>query len=54
MNCSIGKQELIDIVSACQERSYAEEIEMLKEKGDNVDWLISGLASHTQKGISND
>lgn len=30
MEFSLGKEELINIVSACQERSYAEEIEILQ------------------------
>lgn len=54
MSFSVQKQELIKIVSTCQERSYDEEIQLLREKGDTTDWLFSALASHHQNGISND
>lgn len=54
MAYSVTKNELIALVSACQERSYAEEIQLLEEKGEEVDWLISALKTHPRDGISND
>jgi hypothetical protein len=41
-------------VNTCQERSYAEEIELLAEKGEDVDWILEGVISHQKNGISND
>lgn len=54
MSFSVTKTELLAIVDACEKRSYAEQIDLLKEQGDNVDWLVKGLATHSNKGISNE
>lgn len=54
MTFSIKKLELQAIIDACEKRSYSDEVDILKENGDNVDWLISGLSTHSAKGISND
>lgn len=54
MAFKIKKEELISIVSTCQDRSYAEEIELLEKKGDDVDWLAPQLDTHSSNGISND
>lgn len=54
MTYSITKAELIALVSACQQRSYAEEVQLLQEKGEDVDWLMSALQTHSRDGISND
>lgn len=40
MTCTVSKEELIRIVSSCQERSYAEEIDLLQEKGDSANWIL--------------
>lgn len=45
MTFQTTKEELISIISAYQERSYAEDIDRLIEKGDNVDWLLRALLS---------
>lgn len=39
----VEKADLIKIVSLCQERRYAEEIEELQKYGDNTEWLVQGL-----------
>jgi hypothetical protein len=44
----------VKIVSTCQERSYAEEIELLQAKGNNVSWILEALASNEKDGIPND
>lgn len=49
-----SKEDLKKIVSACQERSYAEEVDMLMEKGDSIDWLVKDLQSDPKLGISSD
>lgn len=52
MSFSMNKQELIDIVSTCQQRSYAEEIQILEQKSTkDLAWLMSALDTHPQKGI---
>lgn len=40
------------IVSAYQERSFAEDVENLQSRGGNVEWLANALASHPRSGIS--
>jgi Ca2+ transporting ATPase len=54
MSFPISKEELVGLVSTCQERSYAEEIEMLEQKGNSIEWLLEGVASSTKHGISNE
>lgn len=48
---AISKEELARIVSACQERTYADEIDILLEKGSDVGWLLSAVSSDEKKGI---
>jgi len=54
MEFALNRDDLIKIVSAAQERSYAEEIELLQQSGPTLDWLVSGVGSHHKDGISND
>lgn len=54
MEYQTSKSELIGIVKSYQERAYSEDIDLLLAKGDNTDWLVNGLESHTRNGISND
>ena len=53
MEYSLSKEELLKIVSSCQQRSYAEEVDLLQEKGDSVGWIFDGLGSDEKDGISN-
>lgn len=39
----IEKGELINVISLCQERRYAEEVEELQKYGNNTEWLVEGL-----------
>lgn len=54
MTFAVKKPQLLEIIDICEKRSYAEEIDLLKQKGDNLDWLLNGLSTHSNKGISND
>ena len=54
MSFSVGKEDLIRFVSACQERSYCEEIDLLQQKGDNIDWVVRGVGSDIKGGIPNE
>lgn len=54
MSFSVSKDEVFTIVTTCQDRSYAEEIDLLKEHGSTPDWLVTGLRSDSHRGISND
>lgn len=47
----IEKADLINIVSLCQERRYAEEVEELQKYGNNTAWLVEGLKTDIKKGI---
>ena len=42
----INKEQLIQIVSAAETRSYAEEIDLLQERGDSLHWMVKALDSH--------
>lgn len=48
---AVSKEELARIVSACQERTYADEIDILLEKGEDVKWLLSAVSTDEKKGI---
>lgn len=52
MEFKTTKEELVAIVSAYQERSFAEDISRLVDQADTVDWLVDALASHPHNGIS--
>jgi magnesium-transporting ATPase (P-type) len=43
---------LVSLVSAYQERSFAEDVERLQERAESVEWLVDALASHPRNGIS--
>ena len=47
----IEKADLINIVSLCQERRYAEEIEELQKYANDTTWLVEGLKTDIKKGI---
>ena len=47
----IEKADLISIVSLCQERRYAEEVQELQKFGNNTSWLVQGLKTDLKKGI---
>ena len=49
---SIEHGTLVDIVSKCQNRTFAEEVEALGETGNDVDWLVRGVCSDGKIGIS--
>lgn len=52
MEYKTTKEELVAIVSAYQERSFAQDIDHLAERAENVDWLADALVSHPRNGIS--
>jgi Ca2+ transporting ATPase len=52
MEFKTTKEELVAIVSAYQERSFADDVDRLAERAETVDWLVEGLASHPRNGIS--
>lgn len=40
---TVEKGELINIISLCQERRYAEEVEEIQKYGNDTFWLTKGL-----------
>ncbi len=40
------------MVSACQERSYAEDVELLMQQGNDIQWLMKGVDTSEEQGIS--
>lgn len=54
MDFSTTKQELIDIVTACQTRSYCEEIDLLMQRGEDIQWMQQALLTSEKRGISTD
>ena len=53
-NFNIEKDYLVEVVSSCQNRTFCEEIDLLEEKGNKVNWMIPGLDSSEANGIPND
>jgi hypothetical protein len=54
MDFSTTKQELTAIVTACQTRSYSEEIDLLRERGEDIQWMYQALLTSEKRGISTD
>jgi hypothetical protein len=52
MKFTVSKDNLIHIVSTYQEHADAEHFQALTKKGDNLDWLLQGLATDAKFGIS--
>jgi hypothetical protein len=42
------------IVAACQTRSYSEEVDLLMERGEDIQWLLQALQTQEKRGISTD
>ena len=51
---SVQLPKLVDIVSKYETRSFAEEVDLLEEEGENANWLFTALNSDLTLGISND
>lgn len=49
----IAKNKLIEIVSACQERNFSEEVDIIEQLGGAA-WLVDGLCTDGDKGIIGD
>lgn len=45
MSFSISKSDLADIVTATQNRTFAEEVEIFESKKAPNDWLASGTSA---------
>ncbi len=48
---AIAKEELMAVITTCQNRSLSEEVDMVEKKGGNQ-WLFDGLGTSEKGGIS--
>ena len=49
---NIDVEQLVSIVSAAQTRTKTEDVDLLLERGNNIDWLFGALDTDPKKGIS--
>ena len=52
MSFSIDRDYLVSITSKYETRSFAEDVDALEERGDDLNWMIEALLSDKTKGIS--
>ena len=52
MSFSIDRDYLVSIASKYQTRSFAEDVDALEEKGDDLSWMLDALQTDQAKGIS--
>lgn len=52
MSFSIDKEYLVSITSKYETRSFAEDVDALEERGDDLNWMIEALQTDKTKGIS--
>lgn len=52
MSFSIDRSYLANFPSQYQTRSFAEDVDALEEKGDDLDWMLEALQTDKSKGIS--
>ena len=50
----LSRDQLIELVAAAETRNFAEEVELLEERGTSLHWMLQALSTHEKKGISND
>lgn len=51
MSFSIERESLSKIAGKYETRTFAEEVDLLEERGENLDWMLSALGTDKNKGI---
>jgi len=50
----VSKKDLQTLVEQAETRHFAEEIEFLQERGNDLSWLLRGLDTHEKRGVPKD